>query len=108
MARGACAGPDAGGRLLVAGLDPLEPLTTRQLNRSIHAATEAALIEKRLSMHTPPHSFTTHLLEQLVDIRMIQVLLGAPCISQGPAEFLSVSTTRIPNPLSSHSGLPIA
>jgi len=51
-------------------------LSTRQLNRAIHAAAEAAGIDKRVSMHTLRHSFTTHLLEQKVDIRVIQVLLG--------------------------------
>ena len=54
----------------------LESLSTRQLNRVIHAAAEAAQIDKRVSMHTLRHSFATHLLEQKVDIRVIQVLLG--------------------------------
>ena len=58
------------------GMDPIDPLTTRQLNRVIHAAAEAAQIDKRVSMHTLRHSFATHLLEQKVDIRVIQVLLG--------------------------------
>ena len=61
---------------LFPGLNPIDPLSTRQLNRAIHAAAEAAQIDKRVSMHTLRHSFATHLLEQKVDIRVIQVLLG--------------------------------
>ena len=54
--------------------NPIEPLSTRQLNRAIHAAAEAAGINKRVSMHTLRHSFATHLLEQNTDIRVIQSL----------------------------------
>lgn len=64
------------GGWLFPGLDPIESLSTRQLNRAIHAAAEAAGIDKRVSMHTLRHSFATHLLEQKVDIRVIQVMLG--------------------------------
>ena len=52
------------------------PLTTRQLNRACHAAAQMAGLEKPVSLHTLRHSFATHLLEQNIDIRVIQVLLG--------------------------------
>ena len=51
-------------------------MTTRQLNRACYAAAQMAGINKRVSLHTLRHSFATHLLEQNVDIRVIQVLLG--------------------------------
>jgi site-specific recombinase XerD len=61
---------------LFPGRDPVQPLTTRQLNRACHAAAQMAEIGKRVSLHTLRHSFATHLLEQKTDIRVIQVLLG--------------------------------
>ena len=64
------------GGWLFPGLNPVESLSTRQLNRAVHAAADAAHLDKRVSMHTLRHSFATHLLEQKVDIRVIQVLLG--------------------------------
>jgi integrase/recombinase XerD len=64
------------GGWLFPGLNPIESLSTRQLNRAVHAAAAAAQIGKRVSMHTLRHCFATHLLEQKVDIRVIQVLLG--------------------------------
>ena len=64
------------GGWLFPGLNPIDPLSTRQLNRAIHAAADAAKLDKRVSMHSLRHAFATHLLEQKTDIRVIQVLLG--------------------------------
>ncbi len=64
------------GGWLFPGQKPANPLTTRQLGRAFHDARKAAGIDKRVSLHTLRHCFATHLLEQKVDIRIIQVLLG--------------------------------
>jgi integrase/recombinase XerD len=61
---------------LFPGQNRIKPLTTRQLNRACHVAAERAELDKPVSLHTLRHSFATHLLEQNIDIRVIQVLLG--------------------------------
>jgi len=41
---------------LFPGRNPVEPLSTRQLNRAVHGAAEAAGIKKRVAPHTLRHS----------------------------------------------------
>jgi len=79
---------------LFPGQDRVNPLSTRQLNRACHAAAHMAKITKRVSPHTLRHSFATHLLEQKVDIRVIQVLLGHAKI-ESTALYLQVATRTI-------------
>ena len=64
------------GGWLFPGQNPVNPLSTRQLRRAMERAVTLAGLEKRVSLHSLRHAFATHLLEQGVDIRVIQVLLG--------------------------------
>ena len=61
---------------LFPGRDAIGALSSRQLHRVVSEVAKAAHIRKRVSPNTLRHSFATHLLEQKVDIRIIQTLLG--------------------------------
>jgi site-specific recombinase XerD len=79
---------------LFPGRSYTDPISTRQLHRAVQEAAEAAGIRKRIGPHTLRHSFATHLLEQDVDIRVIQVLLGHAKLDT-TAIYTKVSTRTI-------------
>ena len=63
-------------RLLFPGPDPERPITARSVQRACREAVRAAGLDASVTVHTLRHCFATHLLEQGVDIRVIQDLLG--------------------------------
>lgn len=79
---------------LFPGRSYTDPISSRQLHRAVQEAAEVAGIRKRVSPHTLRHSFATHLLEQDVDIRVIQVLLGHSKL-ETTALYTKVSTRTI-------------
>ena len=76
------------------GQNPVNHLTPRQLSRIFHGAKDAAEIDKKVSLHTLRHCFATHLLEQKVDIRVIQVLLGHTKLTT-TAHYAQVDSTKL-------------
>ena len=86
---------------LFPGIDPVNPLSPRQLNRMCKVAAAAAELDQRISMHTLRHSFATHLLEHKTDIRVIQVLLGHKKLTTTAryAHVASKTLTEVQSPL---------
>ena len=77
------------GGWLFPGQNPVNPMSTRQLNRAFHLACKAAKINKAVSLHSLRHAFATHLLEHHEDIRVIQVLLGHKKLDYLPSRTMS-------------------
>lgn len=61
---------------LFPGADAERPVTARSLQRAFRIAAARAGLGSTVSVHTLRHSFATHLLEQGVELRVIQELLG--------------------------------
>ncbi len=82
------------GGWLFPGQNPVNPLSTRQLSRAFLRARDEAGIDKKVTLHSLRHAFATHLLEQHVDIRMIQVLLGHNKL-ESTARYCHVAASRL-------------
>lgn len=61
---------------LFPGAKPGEHISPRTVQKVFEAAKRQAGINKQATVHTLRHSFATHLLEEGVDLRYIQELLG--------------------------------
>ena len=71
---------------LFPGRNPINPMSTRQLNRAFHTARKAAGIDKPVNLHSFRHSFATHLLEQHLDHTDVLPLLeqmGCERVTEG-------------------------
>jgi integrase/recombinase XerD len=64
------------GGLVFPGAIANRPITARSVQRAFRDAADRAGLGEDVTPHTLRHSFATHLLEQGVDIRIIQQLLG--------------------------------
>jgi len=71
-----------------------EPLTTRSVQRIIEMFRVFLKIKKRITPHKLRHSFATHLLNQGVDLRVVQELLGHKTLAS-TEKYLHVSTQEL-------------
>ena len=76
------------------GIDKIGPMTPRQFNRICYIAAELACLPRWVAPNTLRHSFATHHLEQNIDIRVIQVLLGHAKL-ETTARYTQVATNII-------------
>ena len=92
-------------RWIFPGRGPDRPITRRHFLRHLKDAAAAAGIRKTVNLHTLRHSCATHMHEDGVDIRVIQVVLGHSSVAT-TARYTRVSTDVIANLESPFSRLP--
>lgn len=81
------------------------PLVTRTLQRVCTRARKACGLPKSVTCHTLRHSYATHLLEDGVDVRTIQVILGHASL-RSTARYTHVSTKGILSTKSPFDSMP--
>ena len=90
---------------LFPGRNPGRPTTQQTIWRICHQARAAAHLSKPISPHTLRQCFATHLLEDEMDLRRIQVLLGHRHLKT-TAKYLHVSNLAVRTTISPLDRLP--
>jgi integrase/recombinase XerD len=90
---------------LFPGESPERPVSSETVWRVCRQAGEAAHLSKPISPHTLRHCFATHLLEDEIDLRRIQLLLGHRNL-KSTARYLHVSNLAVRTTVSPLDRLP--